>query len=36
MRLDIGKAKESRPREGFIHNPKLMLLDQLRRLKVEV
>ena len=29
MRLDIGKAKASRPREGFIPNPKLKLLDQV-------
>jgi hypothetical protein len=25
----IGKAKASRPREGFIPNPKLKLLDQV-------
>jgi hypothetical protein len=29
MRLDIGKAKASRRREGFIPNPKLKLLDQV-------
>ena len=29
MRFDIGKAKASRPREGFIPNPKLKLLDQV-------
>ena len=29
MRLDIGKAKASRPREGFCPNPKLKLLDQV-------
>jgi hypothetical protein len=29
MSLDIGKAKASRPREGFIPNPKLKLLDQV-------
>ena len=29
MRLDIGKAKASRPREGFSPNPKLKLLDQV-------
>ena len=29
MRLDIGKAKASRPREGFIPNPKLKLLEQV-------
>jgi integron integrase len=29
MRLDIGRAKASRPREGFIANPKLKLLDQV-------
>jgi hypothetical protein len=26
IRFDIGKAKASRPREGFIPNPKLKLL----------
>ena len=30
MRLDIGKAKASRPRDGFIPNPKLKLMDQVR------
>jgi hypothetical protein len=35
MRFDTGKAKASRPWEGFIHNPKLKLRDKLRRLKVE-
>ena len=30
MRFDIGKAKASRPREGFIPNPKLKLLEQVR------
>ena len=29
MRLDIGKGKASRPRDGFIPNPKLKLLDQV-------
>jgi hypothetical protein len=29
MGLDIGKAKASTPREGFIPNPKLRLLDQV-------
>jgi hypothetical protein len=29
MRFDIGKAKASKPREGFIPNPKLKLLDQV-------
>ena len=29
MRFDIGKAKASRPREGFIPNPKLKLLAQV-------
>ena len=29
MRFDIGKAKASRPREGFIPNPKLKLLEQV-------
>jgi hypothetical protein len=29
MRLDIGEGKASRPREGFIPNPKLKLLDQV-------
>jgi len=29
MRLDIGKGKASRPREGIIPNPKLKLLDQV-------
>lgn len=29
VRLDIGKAKASRPLEGFIPNPKLKLLDQV-------
>ena len=29
MRLDIGKAKASRPREGFCPNPELKLLDQV-------
>jgi hypothetical protein len=29
MRLDIGKGKASRPREGFSPNPKLKLLDQV-------
>jgi hypothetical protein len=29
MRFDIGKAKASRPREGFCPNPKLKLLDQV-------
>ena len=29
MRFDIGKVKASRPREGFIPNPKLRLLDQV-------
>jgi len=29
MRFDIGKAKASEPREGFIPNPKLKLLDQV-------
>ena len=29
MRLDIGKAKASQPREGFIPNPKLKLLEQV-------
>jgi len=30
MGFDIGKAKASRPREGFIPNPKLKLLEQVR------
>jgi hypothetical protein len=34
MRFDIGKAKASQSREGFNHNPKVKLLDQLRWLKV--
>ena len=29
MRLDIGKGKASRSREGFIPNPKLKLLEQV-------
>ena len=29
MRFDIWKAKASRPRDGFIPNPKLKLLDQV-------
>ena len=29
MKLDIGKAKAPRPREGFIPNPKLKLLEQV-------
>ncbi len=29
MRVDIEKAKASKPREGFIPNPKLKLLDQV-------
>ena len=29
MRLDIGKGKASRHREGFLPNPKLKLLDQV-------
>ena len=29
VRLPIGKAKASRPLEGFIPNPKLKLLDQV-------
>ena len=29
MRFDIGKAKASRPRGGFIPNPKLKLLEQV-------
>ena len=29
MRFDIGNAKASRPREGFIANPKLKRLDQV-------
>jgi hypothetical protein len=29
MSLNIGKAKASNPREGFIPNPKLKLLDQV-------
>jgi len=29
MSFDIGKAKASKPREGFIPNPKLKLLDQV-------
>lgn len=29
MRFDIGNAKASRPREGFIPNPKLKLLEQV-------
>jgi hypothetical protein len=29
MGLDIGKVKASRPREGFIPNPKLKLLEQV-------
>ena len=29
MRFDIGKAKASRPREGFIPNPKMKLLEQV-------
>jgi hypothetical protein len=29
VRFDIGKAKASEPREGFIPNPKPKLLDQV-------
>ena len=29
MRFDIGKAKASRLREGFLPNPRLKLLDQV-------
>jgi len=29
MSFDIEKAKASKPREGFIPNPKLKLLDQV-------
>jgi hypothetical protein len=29
MGFYFGKAKASRPREGFIPNPKLKLLDQV-------
>jgi hypothetical protein len=29
VRFDIGKAKPSKPLEGFIPNPKLKLLDQV-------
>src|SRR5580765_4137583 len=29
MSLDIGKAKASEPRAGFLPNPKLKLLDQV-------
>ena len=29
VRLDIGKAKASRPLEEFVPNPKLKLLDQV-------
>jgi hypothetical protein len=29
MRLAIGKGKASRPREGFLPNPKLKRLDQV-------
>ncbi len=29
VRVDIGHAKASKPREGFIPNPKLKLLDQV-------
>jgi hypothetical protein len=29
VRLDIGNAKASKPREGFVPNPKLKLLDQV-------
>jgi hypothetical protein len=29
MRLDIGKGKAPRPREGFLPNPKLKRLDQV-------
>ena len=29
MGFDIGKAKASRPREGFFPNPKLKLLGQV-------
>ena len=29
MKLDIGKGKASKPRERFIPNPKLKLLDEL-------
>ncbi len=29
MRVDIGNAKASKPREGFIPNPKLKLLEKV-------
>jgi len=29
MRFDIGNGKASNPREGFLPNPKLKLLEQV-------